>query len=175
ATTADENNTLDGLVSACSAAIEKYCRRDFVQNAQRRRGAPIVHATPSCPVGCSAPPRNGGGRSTAEVAELLLEILEVPDSDDPFFPLEPNGPVIRFRMLVLQTASGQHPAAWGEGHVVNDRVERERRHEFAAFRVAQIHLARVFVGFSLRCVPKGHKLFVRRQGQPTRPPSPPTG
>ena len=33
ATTGDENNTLDALVSACSAAIEKYCRRDFVQSA----------------------------------------------------------------------------------------------------------------------------------------------
>jgi hypothetical protein len=30
-TTSDENNTLGALVSACSAAIEKYCRRDFVQ------------------------------------------------------------------------------------------------------------------------------------------------
>jgi hypothetical protein len=33
ATTADENTTLDALVSACSAVIEKYCRRDFVQAA----------------------------------------------------------------------------------------------------------------------------------------------
>jgi hypothetical protein len=33
ATTSDENNTLDALISACSAAIEKYCRRDFVQTA----------------------------------------------------------------------------------------------------------------------------------------------
>jgi len=33
ATTGDVNNTLDALFSACSAAIEKYCRRDFVQTA----------------------------------------------------------------------------------------------------------------------------------------------
>jgi hypothetical protein len=31
--TSDENNTIAALVSACSAAIEKYYRRDFVQTA----------------------------------------------------------------------------------------------------------------------------------------------
>jgi len=30
ATTSDESNTIAALVSACSAAIEEYCRRDFV-------------------------------------------------------------------------------------------------------------------------------------------------
>jgi hypothetical protein len=33
ATSSDENNTRDALVSACSAAIEKCCRRAFVQTA----------------------------------------------------------------------------------------------------------------------------------------------
>jgi hypothetical protein len=31
--TADESNTLNALISACSAAVEKYCRRDFVSTA----------------------------------------------------------------------------------------------------------------------------------------------
>jgi hypothetical protein len=33
ATTNDEKDMLGALVSACSTAIEKYCRRDFVQSA----------------------------------------------------------------------------------------------------------------------------------------------
>src|ERR1017187_9667066 len=50
ATTSNENNTLDVLVSACSAAIEKCCRRKFGQTAydELYSGNGGRHPRPNC-------------------------------------------------------------------------------------------------------------------------------